>query len=116
MNDRFRLISVTQHRGPERRSRPIADIGGLSDRFQLVRNDETRHGHERSRGADTRLDTLVSDLAAVTQRVAPGSVALLSMSQGAPAAIEYAARYPDRVSCLVLLGGYPNGWRAHGYV
>jgi pimeloyl-ACP methyl ester carboxylesterase len=39
---------------------------------------------------------------------------LLAMSQGCAFAIEFAARYPERVSKLVLYGGYARGWRAFG--
>jgi pimeloyl-ACP methyl ester carboxylesterase len=37
--------------------------------------------------------------------------ALLGISQGAAVSIEYAVRHPQRVSRLVLFGGYPAGWR-----
>ncbi|MCK5745750.1 MAG: alpha/beta fold hydrolase, partial [Oricola sp.] len=36
---------------------------------------------------------------------------LLGISQGAAVSIEYAARHPERVSHLILFGGYPVGWR-----
>jgi pimeloyl-ACP methyl ester carboxylesterase len=89
-------------------------LGRLSDRFRLVRYDQRGMGMSDRAVPAPGFDTLVSDLAAVAQRMAPGRVALLGMTQGAPVAIEYAARHPDRVSCLVLLGGYAKGWRAHG--
>ncbi|HLK00351.1 MAG TPA: alpha/beta fold hydrolase [Streptosporangiaceae bacterium] len=40
--------------------------------------------------------------------------ALLGVSQGAAIAIAYAARHPDRVSDLVLYGGYARGRRIRG--
>jgi pimeloyl-ACP methyl ester carboxylesterase len=40
--------------------------------------------------------------------------ALLGISQGAPVAIAYAVRHPDRVSRLVLCGGFAKGWRRRG--
>jgi pimeloyl-ACP methyl ester carboxylesterase len=36
---------------------------------------------------------------------------VLGISQGAAVSIEYAARHPERVSKLILFGGYPAGWR-----
>ena len=36
--------------------------------------------------------------------------ALLGISQGAAIAIEYAARHPERVSHIVIHGGYSKGW------
>ena len=35
---------------------------------------------------------------------------LLGLSQGGPVAIAYAVRHPERVSHLILYGGYPVGW------
>ena len=36
--------------------------------------------------------------------------ALLGISQGCAVSIAYAVRHPERVSHLVLFGGYPLGW------
>ena len=33
------------------------------------------------------------------------------MSQGCAIAVEFAVRYPERVSRLILYGGYARGWR-----
>ena len=41
-------------------------------------------------------------------------VALLGLSQGAPVAIAYAVRHPERVSHLILHGGYARGRRRRG--
>lgn len=38
-----------------------------------------------------------------------GAFPLLGMSQGAPVAIAYAVRHPERVSRLILYGGYARG-------
>ena len=40
--------------------------------------------------------------------------ALLGMSQGAAVAAEYAVRHPNRLSHLVLYGGFPRGWARRG--
>lgn len=39
---------------------------------------------------------------------------LLGISQGGCAAVNYAVRYPDHVSHLILYGAYSRGWRARG--
>ena len=39
--------------------------------------------------------------------------ALLGISQGAAVSIEYAVRYPQRVTHLILFGGYASGWRVN---
>jgi pimeloyl-ACP methyl ester carboxylesterase len=35
------------------------------------------------------------------------------LSQGCAVAVEFAVRYPERVSKLILYGGYAQGWRKH---
>jgi len=81
----------------------------LSRSFRLVRYDERGCGLS---GADDRpldLETLVEELEAVIDAHGEPRVALLGVSGGAPAAIAYTVRHPERVSHLVLMGGYLNG-------
>jgi pimeloyl-ACP methyl ester carboxylesterase/DNA-binding CsgD family transcriptional regulator len=52
----------------------------------------------------------VDDLEAVVNAAGLERFPLLGMSQGAPVAIAYAVRHPDRVSRLVLHGSYARGW------
>jgi len=56
----------------------------------------------------------VRDLEAVVDALALERFALLGSSKGGPMAIAYAARHPERVSRLVLVGTYPKGWRLLG--
>ena len=56
----------------------------------------------------------VSDLESVVDATGLRSFALLGISQGAAVAIDYAARYPERVTRLVLWGGYARGRRKRG--
>ena len=51
----------------------------------------------------------VQDLAAVVDAAGLERFPLLGISQGAAVAVEYAAKHPDRVSALVLYGGYVYG-------
>src|SRR5687767_9046684 len=54
----------------------------------------------------------VDDLDAVVAAAAPAEpFALLGISQGAAICAAYAAAHPERVSALVLYGGYARGWR-----
>jgi pimeloyl-ACP methyl ester carboxylesterase/DNA-binding CsgD family transcriptional regulator len=55
-------------------------------------------------------DQHVSDLEYVADCAGLEKFALLGISQGASIAIEYAARHPERVSHLVIHGGFARGW------
>jgi pimeloyl-ACP methyl ester carboxylesterase/DNA-binding CsgD family transcriptional regulator len=66
-------------------------------------------------GADlTSLDLWIDDLRAVLDTLGTGPVALLGISQGGPVAFGFAARYPERVSHLLLYGTYACGMRRRG--
>ena len=56
------------------------------------------------------LERNVSDLECVVEASGQVRFALLALSQGAAVAIEYAVRHPERVSHLVIHGGYAQGW------
>ena len=51
----------------------------------------------------------MEDLEAVVDAAGLDRFALLGISQGAALAIAYAVRHPERVSHLVLFGGYARG-------
>ncbi len=81
----------------------------LGRELRLVRYDE--RGCGLSGPDDTPLDLAASleELEAVVDANAEPRVALLGISGGAATAVAYAARHPQRVSHLVLLGGYTHG-------
>ena len=82
----------------------------LSRNRTLVRYDARGNGLSDRRPADLSLDAFVEDLEAVTGTLAEESFDLIGISQGAPVAIAYAARHPERVRKLVLFGGFATGW------
>ena len=64
---------------------------------------------------DLSLDRWVEDLELVADAAAPGApMVLLGISQGAATCIAYAVRHPERVSHLVLYGGYSRGTGRRG--
>jgi len=65
---------------------------------------------------DTKLDfeQQVADLECVADAAGLEKFALLGISQGASVAIEYAVRHPERVTHLVLHGGFSRGWARRG--
>jgi pimeloyl-ACP methyl ester carboxylesterase/DNA-binding CsgD family transcriptional regulator len=76
----------------------------------LIRYDERGCGlSDRELDGMPTLETYVGDLTAVVEATGLERFALLGVSGGGPTVIEYAARYPDRVSHLVLYGTYARG-------
>ena len=66
------------------------------------------------RVADFSFAALVQDLETVVDALSLERFTLFGISQGAAVAIAYAARHPDRVSRLILHGGYSCGFRKRG--
>jgi pimeloyl-ACP methyl ester carboxylesterase len=86
-------------------------ISLLSDRFRLVRYDERGNGLSDWEAADISFEAFVRDLEAVVDGLGLERFALIGISQGAAVSIAYATRHPERVSRLILCGGYARGWR-----
>jgi len=63
---------------------------------------------------DISFDGFVRDLEAVVDGLRLDRFALFGTSQGAAVSIRYAVRHPDRVTHLILSGGFPLGWRRRG--
>jgi pimeloyl-ACP methyl ester carboxylesterase/DNA-binding winged helix-turn-helix (wHTH) protein len=81
----------------------------LSRRFRLVRYDERGCGLSDWDVPDFSFESWVRDLGAVVDAVGLSRFPLLGLSQGGPVAVAYAARYPERVSHLVLHGAFVQG-------
>jgi len=81
----------------------------LSRERLLVRYDGRGCGLSDRTEAELSLDAWVADLEAVVDAAGLERFALFGCSQGAAVSIAYAARHPERVSGLVLLGGYARG-------
>jgi pimeloyl-ACP methyl ester carboxylesterase len=82
---------------------------GLSHRHKLLRYDARGIGMSQREVGDISFDRWVDDLATVVDKVGLARFALVGLSQGAAIAIAYAARHPERVSHLILYGGYARG-------
>jgi pimeloyl-ACP methyl ester carboxylesterase/DNA-binding CsgD family transcriptional regulator len=84
-------------------------LTGLGRHLEVIRYDERGCGLS---GADTvplGLEAALEELEAVVESAAHPRVALLGQSGAAAPAIAFAAKHPDRVSHLILLGGYLAG-------
>ncbi len=85
-------------------------IAFLSERFRYIRYDERGSGMSDWHAPDLSSAHWVDDLETVVEaaRIERPFV-LLGMSQGAATAIRYAVKHPQRVSHLILYGGYALG-------
>jgi DNA-binding winged helix-turn-helix (wHTH) protein/alpha-beta hydrolase superfamily lysophospholipase len=86
----------------------------LAAQYQLVRYDERGTGLSDRDVADFSFEAFVRDLGTVVDGLGLQRFALLGISQGAPVSIAYAVAHPERVSRLVLCGGFAKGWRRRG--
>jgi pimeloyl-ACP methyl ester carboxylesterase len=86
----------------------------LGKRYRLIRFDCRGFGMSERDVPDFTLDTLASDLERVADTVGLTRFALFGPSGGAMIGAAYASRYPERVSHLVVLGGFIRGPRATG--
>lgn len=83
----------------------------LARDHRFIRYDERGNGLSDWDVKDIVFEAFVDDLETVVDTLGLERFALLGISQGASVSIEYAVRHPDRVSHLILCGGYPAGWR-----
>lgn len=83
----------------------------LSREHCFTRYDGRGNGLSDWKVPDLSFDAMVGDLEAVVEASALERFPLLGISQGCAVAIEFAARHPEKVSHLVLWGGYAAGWR-----
>lgn len=86
----------------------------LASRFRLLRYDGRGNGLADREVADVSADAFVRDLETVAATIPEPRFALLGLSQGCATAIAYAVSHPERVSHLVLYGGYAQGRNRRG--
>ena len=81
----------------------------LSKRCAVLRFDQRGCGLSDRDVGEVSFEAWVRDLECVIDAAGYERFALLGNSQGAAIAVEYAARHPERVTHLVLYGGYARG-------
>jgi pimeloyl-ACP methyl ester carboxylesterase len=87
----------------------------FSQHFRFIRYDERGCGMTQWQVPDVSMKHWAEDLREVIEVAVPeGPFTLLGMSQGAATCIAYAVKYPERVSHLILYGGYATGWANRG--
>lgn len=82
--------------------------------YRLIRYDARGNGLSDWEVPDFSFDARVRDLETVIDAAGLDRFPLLGVSQGCAISIAYAVRYPERVSHLVLYGGFARGRRRRG--
>lgn len=82
---------------------------GMAHRHALLRYDPRGVGLSQRDVAEISFERWVADLETVVDQAKLDRFILFGLSQGASQAIAYAARHPDRVSHLIIFGGFARG-------
>jgi pimeloyl-ACP methyl ester carboxylesterase/DNA-binding winged helix-turn-helix (wHTH) protein len=83
----------------------------MSRGHTLIRYDARGNGLSDWNPPALSFEHFVSDLATVFDAAEVERAPVVGLSQGAAVAAAYAARHPERVSGLILIGGCARGWR-----
>jgi DNA-binding winged helix-turn-helix (wHTH) protein/pimeloyl-ACP methyl ester carboxylesterase len=89
-------------------------LHAFAARHRLIRYDARGNGLSDWDVTDISLDAFVRDLESVVAANGLTRFPLLGISQGCAVSIVYAVRHPERVSHLILYGGYARGRRRRG--
>ena len=81
----------------------------LTRHWRLVRFDQRGNGLSDWEVEKISEEAMISDIATVADAAGLERFALLGISQGCAFSIRYAVQNPERVTCLVLLGGFVRG-------
>jgi pimeloyl-ACP methyl ester carboxylesterase/DNA-binding winged helix-turn-helix (wHTH) protein len=84
-------------------------LHALASEYRLIRYDERGNGLSDWEVNDISFEAFVRDLESVIEATGLERFALLGISQGCSVSIAYAVRYPERVSHLILFGGFARG-------
>jgi proline iminopeptidase len=101
---------IVLHGGPDfDHNYLLPDLDRLSDSFHLIFYDQRGRGRSAGnvRPEDVSLETEMQDLERLRQHFQLASVAVLGHSWGGLLAMEYATRYPARVSHVILMNTAP---------
>jgi len=86
-------------------------LHAIAERHRLVRYDARGNGLSDREVDDISFESFVRDLESVVDAVQLDRFPLLGLSQGVAISVAYAVRHPERVSHLVLYGGFVRGRR-----
>jgi pimeloyl-ACP methyl ester carboxylesterase len=84
--------------------------GHLSDKYRIIAPDQRGHGQTTQASSGYDWQTLASDVVGLMEHLGIAQAAVLGHSWGGHVATNVAARFPHRVSRLVMIdGGFQNG-------
>lgn len=86
----------------------------LTRHYQLIRYDARGNGLSDWNVKNISIEAFVDDLETVINETGLDRFALLGLSQGCAISIAYAVRHPEKVSHLILYGGFVRGWQYSG--
>ena len=89
-------------------------FSALAEGRKLIRYDARGNGLSDWDIDDFSLERQVEDLEAVVEATGVERFPLLGISQGCAISAVYASRYPEKVTKLILVGGYVKGWNRIG--
>ena len=89
-------------------------LHALAADHRLIRYDERGVGLSDWDVDDISFEAFVNDLESVVDATGLDRFALLGISQGCAVSVAYAVRHPERVSHLVLYGGFARGRNRRG--
>ncbi len=83
----------------------------LSAHHELIRYDLRGMGLSDWNVDSVSFEDYLADMETVIDAAGLDRFALLGFSQGCPLSIAYAAKHPERVTCVILTAAYARGWR-----
>ncbi|MDG1368992.1 MAG: alpha/beta fold hydrolase [Paracoccaceae bacterium] len=89
-------------------------LAEFAKKNRLVRFDQRGNGLSDWDVENFSLNTMTEDMEAVVEASKLERFAVFGISQGAAFSIRYAAMHPERVSCLILFGGFIRGTAKRG--
>ena len=109
-------LGFVSHLDLRYRIRPVADFDGqLAYGRRLITFDKRGVGLSDRVGQAPTIDDTVQDMLAVLDAADSEQTVIFAVSESTPAACLLAARYPERVSALILYASYAKGLRSDDY-
>jgi proline iminopeptidase len=101
---------VLMHGGPGLDYTTLSSLEPLADQFTLIFYDHRANGRSTGAANSMTWENLTADADALRETMGYDQWAVLGHSFGGQVALEYALRYPDSVSRLLLLDTCADAW------